>query len=259
MDRIICTSPETLKSVLSDHSYDYEKPAGVRKFLNKVLGTGLILSEGSLHKFQRKHVLPSFQVQHIRGLYPTFWMKSKGLVDSITAEIAEKKLEAKAFVRIISSFQYIFPLTLLQEKTSEEGLSPVIEFGDWATRVTLDIIGLAGMGRDFGALRNLDDPLVRDYNTLLEPTTDRAIFFAVNILGPQDLILKLPIKLSRDLIRTTTNLKGFCLEHVAEMRRRGKEIKDSAEATDILSLLLKSNDFSDEDLVDQLLTFLAAG
>jgi cytochrome P450 len=104
MDRIICTSPETLKSVLSDHSYDYEKPAGVRKFLNKVLGTGLILSEGSLHKFQRKHVLPSFQVQHIRGLYPTFWMKSKGLVESITAEIAEKKLEAKAFVRIISSF-----------------------------------------------------------------------------------------------------------------------------------------------------------
>jgi len=28
---------------------------------------------------------------------------------------------------------------------------PVVEFGEWATRVTLDIIGLAGMGCDFNA------------------------------------------------------------------------------------------------------------
>lgn len=35
--------------------------------------------------------------------------------------------------------------------------------------------------------------------------------------------------------------------------------QDCKNQVDILSLLIKSNDFSDEMLVDQLLTFLAAG
>src|SRR4051812_34022040 len=114
------------------------------------------------------------------------------------------------------------------------------------------------MGRDFGALRNADDPLVRDYNALLEPTVSRAVYFASNILGPQDFVQKLPLQNNYDLKRITTNLKGFCLEHVREKRKRANEIKDNGDM-DILSLLIRSNDFSDEDLVDQLLTFLAAG
>jgi len=125
--------------------------------------------------------------------------------------------------------------------------------------VTLDIIGVAGMGRDFGALRNPEDELVSDYNSLLEPTTSRAIYFAANILGPQDLIQKIPfMKQNNDLKRITGHLKQFCLDHVREKRLRAKETKES-EDMDILSLLVRSNDFSDQDLVDQMLTFLAAG
>lgn len=134
----------------------------------------------------------------------------------------------------------------------------MIEFGDWATRVTLDIIGIAGLGRDFGALRNADDPLVRDYNSLLEPTVGRGIYFAANVLGPQDLLQKLPLTHTIELQRITGNLKRFCLEHVKEKRQRSMETKEN-EDMDILSLLIRSNDFNDEDLVDQLLTFLAAG
>lgn len=114
------------------------------------------------------------------------------------------------------------------------------------------------MGRDFGALRNPDDPVVRDYNSLLEPTKSRAIYFAANILGPQDLIQKLPLSNTIELKRITGNLKKFCLDHVREKRKMSKETKEN-EDMDILSLLIRSNDFNDEDLVDQLLTFLAAG
>lgn len=241
-DRLVCTTPETLKSVMADNSYDFEKPNGVRKFLELILGNGLIMSEGSLHKFQRKHLLPAFQVQHIRELYPVFWDRSRGLVEAIEADIEERKRDAKHG----------------EHSGNEEGLLPVIEFGDWATRVTLDIIGIAGMGRDFGALRNSDDPLVRDYNSLLEPTTARSAYFAANILGPQDLIQKLPFGQTIELKRITSNLKKFCLEHVKEKRQISKETKAN-EDTDILSLLIRSNDFNDADLVDQLLTFLAAG
>jgi cytochrome P450 len=137
-------------------------------------------------------------------------------------------------------------------------LSSVVEFGAWATRVTLDIIGLAGMGRDFNAIHNSDDELARDYESLLEPSTRRGIYFALNLFGPQDLIQALPFSQTIELRRITTNLKKFCREHVQQKRLRSHDTKESDDM-DILSLLIRSNDFSDEDLVDQLLTFLAAG
>jgi len=228
-DRLIPTSPETLKSVLSDNSYDFEKPPAIRKFLVKILGAGLILVEGDVHKFQRKNVLPSFQLKHIKELYPVFWGKSRGLLEGI-----EKELDG-----------------------SPDADNHVVEFGEWATRVTLDIIGLAGMGRDFNAVWNDDDPLVHAYNELLEPTMERAIYFATNIVGPQDLIQKLPISQNKVLRETTGKLKSICLQTVRERRQKVK--RGGENGTDILSLLIESNNFSDEELVDQMLTFLAAG
>ncbi|TGO42534.1 hypothetical protein BHYA_0007g00330 [Botrytis hyacinthi] len=233
IERLIPTSPQVLKSILADNSYDYEKPYGARKFLSLVLGEGPILSEGSLHKFQRKHLLPAFQVKHIRGLYPVFWSKALGLVEGISQEISE---------------------TSTLEKRNESH----IEFNEWATRVTLDIIGVAGVGRDFGALRNPDDPLVRDYSELLEPTFSKGIYFAANIFGPQDLIQKLPFKHSKVIAETTRNIRTFCREVIDTKRQAVSEGK-TVDGMDILSILVRSNDFSNEDLEDQLLTFLAAG
>jgi cytochrome P450 len=227
--RLIPTSPETLKSVLSDNSYDFEKPLSIRKFLAKILGAGLILVEGDVHKFQRKNVLPSFQLKHIKELYPVFWGKSRGLVEGIEKELA----------------------------ASGNPEDHVVEFGEWATRVTLDIIGLAGMGRDFNAVRNDDDPLVHAYNELLEPTVERAIYFAANIVGPQDLVQKLPINQNKLLRETTGKLKYFCLQTVRDRREKAK--LKGERGNDILSLLIETNNFSDEELVDQMLTFLAAG
>lgn len=86
---------------MSDNSYDFEKPAGVRKFLVMILGNGLIIAEGSLHKFQRKHLLPAFQVQHIRELYPAFWDRSRALVEAIEADVTERRSEEKFTVRLL--------------------------------------------------------------------------------------------------------------------------------------------------------------
>jgi len=71
--------------------------------------------------------------------------------------------------------------------------------------------------------------------------------------------------LNEVLKETTGELRGFCdevlkqkRERVAREKREGKAAGEKDEM-DILSLLVRSNDFSDEELVDQLLTFLAAG
>ena len=66
-----------------------------------------------------------------------------------------------------------------------------------------------------------------------------------------------PWKLNKRLRETTSSLRHVCIQLVKEKKELLKQ--DNENQVDILSLLIKSNDFSDEMLVDQLLTFLAAG
>ena len=56
---VLPTSHETLRTVLSENSYDYEKPAPFVSLLRRILGNGLILVEGAVHRFQRKREPPS--------------------------------------------------------------------------------------------------------------------------------------------------------------------------------------------------------
>lgn len=60
MPTIVPTSHEALKAVLSDHTYDYEKPQRFINILRRILGDGLILVEGNIHKFQRKRECSHF-------------------------------------------------------------------------------------------------------------------------------------------------------------------------------------------------------
>lgn len=53
-ETLVPTTHNTLKEVLSDHAYDYVKPSQFVNILRRILGDGLILVEGDVHKFQRK-------------------------------------------------------------------------------------------------------------------------------------------------------------------------------------------------------------
>ena len=227
-DRLLLTSEESLRAVLGEHSYDYVKPAPIRNFLTQILGNGLILSEGDEHKFQRKHLIPAFQLKQLRNLYPVFWEKSRQLIE------------------------------VLESEMKDLGPQGSIEFGVWATRVTLDIIGLAGMGRDFHSLKNTDDELVDSYNQLLHPSKEAGAFFAVNLILGSRLTKMLPWHLNEKLVRVTGVLKNYCLELVADRKNELKTSK-AEDRKDIITELIRSNDFKDSELADQMLTFLAAG
>lgn len=133
----------------------------------------------------------------------------------------------------------------------------VVELNHWANKVTLDIIGVAGLGRDFKALSNADDPLVKNYEEILEPTSEKLVFFIFNLIFGRKLVSWLPWSLNERLMATTGTLRGFCHELVQQKREIMK--KEGEEQLDILSLLIRSNCFGDDTLVDQLLTFIAAG
>ena len=50
LERIAIVGDRALADVLVHHSYDFEKPAPLRKGISRILGMGLFLAEGDLHK-----------------------------------------------------------------------------------------------------------------------------------------------------------------------------------------------------------------
>jgi cytochrome P450 len=238
MDWLLLTDPRSLAEVLVHKSYEFQKPKEIRNFLRMVLGDGLIIVEGDEHKFQRKHLTPAFSFRHIKELYPIFWSKAMELTRCVTAEIYENPAQAKNDEKL----------------TNPQG---VVEVNHWANKVTMDIIGVAGLGRHFNALQNSNDELIKNYEELLEPTTEKGMYFTASLLLPRRLIFALPWKLNSILKATMKTLREICGQLVRDKKELAKAQPE--EHVDILSLLIKSNNFADDMLVDQLLTFLAAG
>jgi len=230
MNRLIATTPTTLADVLVHKSYDFQKPAWVRNFLRRFLGDGLLITEGEEHKHHRKLIMPAFHFRHIKELYPVFWSKSMELCDAVRAVIHEDP-------------------------------SKIHEIGHYATQVTLDIIGLAGLGRDIGSLHNGEDELIATYEEILEPTTEKVVYFFLHLVLPSWFIKALPWKINQRTNINTGRLKRICTDFVTAKKSAMKtgEDSDKASSRDILSIMIRTNNFSNENLVDQLLTFLAAG
>lgn len=178
------------------------------------------------HKHHRKHITPAFHFRHIKELYPVFWSKSMEFCNVIGGALAENEHK-------------------------------ILEIGHYATQVTLDIIGLAGLGRDIGSLRNSEDELIQNYEEILEPTAEKGIYFLFHLIFEEWFIKALPWKINERVRITTDNLKRICTEFVRQ-KKEGMKL-ESEESVDILSIMIRTNNFADSDLVDELLTFLAAG
>jgi cytochrome P450 len=224
-NRILITNPKALADVLVANPYDFQKPKKIRAFLRKVLGDGLIMVEGDQHRFQRKNLMPAFSFRHIKELYPMMWQKAKILTERLSAEMKEG--------------------------------NNVFEINSWAGKVTLDIIGVAGLGREFNTMYDSEDQIVKNYEELLEPTAQKLVYFLLHAFTSATFVQMLPWKLNKIFQDTTSSLKSICWDLVKSKRELIQSGID--ENFDILSLLIKSNNFSDEELVDQLLTFLVAG
>jgi hypothetical protein len=84
---LMATSHQALLDIMSTNTYDFEKPWLVRNFLARIIGFGLILSEGGAHRKQRKALTPAFNIKNIRALYPLMWEKTGILLSQLEDEI----------------------------------------------------------------------------------------------------------------------------------------------------------------------------
>lgn len=137
------------------------------------------------------------------------------------------------------------------------GDSSVVELSSWASKVTLDIIGVAGLGRNINSVEKSSDPLQETYEELLEPSREKLLFSMMSLAFGFSYVRFIPWKMNNLFNHLVASLNSICGPMIRE--KREAILKKGDDHFDILSLLIKSNNFSDVVLKDQLLTFLAAG
>ena len=156
---LIPVSPKALAEVLVQRPYEFIKPPGLVTGLGKILGVGVFLAEGDEHKKQRKDLMPAFAFRHIKELYPIFWSKSGELVSALISHSGTGHRDGDSW-----------------------GAS--VDVKDWASRATLDIIGLAGLGRDFDAIKDPENELIRTYKKIFSADRRSQIHAALFMIAP---------------------------------------------------------------------------
>ncbi|KAL9058378.1 MAG: hypothetical protein Q9206_001963 [Seirophora lacunosa] len=229
-ERVAVVGSKALADILVHKPYDFVKPPTFARVVGSVVGIGLFLAEGDEHKRQRKALLPAFSYRNIRDLFPAFWSKSQELAHCLT-----KHVEA-----------------------AQDGH---VDLDDWVGRATLDVIGLAAFGYNYQTISHPSGVLAENYRKML--STDRWSQFAafLSFVLPPWFRWLVPIRNTSDNARASGEIKTICRQMVQKQRAELVTSKDSDLPVnrDILSVAIATGAFSDEDLVNQLMTFLAAG
>ncbi|KAJ6779628.1 hypothetical protein PWT90_09416 [Aphanocladium album] len=226
-ERILVTSPKAIAEVLVSKSYIFKKPDGVRHTLGRIIGYGLVLTEGKVHKMQRRNLMPAFAFRRIKNLYPVFWNKTREMVEAIAAGCGK---DGKV----------------------------TVEIQGWASRCTLDILGEATMGKSFGAIEDENSPIIATYRNLFEPSRQAVILGLIGSILPRWIADALPVKRNTDIFQAGATLRKLCQDIVDEKKTTASG-KNSSPEVNIISAARQGGHFSESDLIDQLLTFLAAG
>lgn len=153
--------------------------------------------------------------------------------------------------------------------------SNVVRISDWSSRATLDIIGVAGMDYDFQTLRDPDNELSRHYRKMLHNEQSwlaRVVVLLGMFVLDLAVVQRLPIKRNRDIDDGARAIRSVARQVIRSKRAKlggaGGAATDAVAAAagaarpadvDIISVALRSGSFSEDSLVDQMMTFIGAG
>ena len=245
MDRVMLTNAKALSEAVTFDGYDLVKPRALTKGLARILGYGLLLTEGWVHKSQRKRLTPAFSYRHVKDLIPIFWEQSRGMVLGIDKDIASKTSEEKP--------------------EDVEEASREVNVDGWTSRATLDIIGVATIGQSFNAIEDPSSKLYQTYQTLFKQDWQTQLVGLLNVFLPFWFIRLLPIPRNFKVEKARLYLGQICSDMLVDKRAKISASKEkgasdkTAGGIDILSVAMHSGGFTDKQIIDQLLTFLAAG
>ena len=148
--RFYTADPKALSYILS-HPDTFPKPNRVRQQLERTLGNGLLVAEGSAHKRQRKALNPSFSPAAVKGMQDIFLDKAYELREKLSNMIEDDSVVAS-------------PTPAKDEDKVVGGKK--IDVSKYLGQTTLDVIGLAGFNYDFKALSQPHNELAEAYRSM---------------------------------------------------------------------------------------------
>ncbi|KAJ7458543.1 cytochrome P450 [Mycena latifolia] len=242
LSQLYTTDAKALHHVLT-HTAIYQKSEQQREALGRIVGPGILVVEGDVHKQQRKIMNPSFGAPQVRALTGIFVDKSNQLRDIWVAEAAQNGGVARV-----------------------DALS-------WLSKATLDIIGLAGFNYDINALgaKEGDAPneLVEAFEATFKAETEGVGALRI-IQSLIPLLRDIPTKTERIERASQATIARIGWKLLADCKREVAEngTFETGQGRDLLTLLVRANTskeipesqrLSDEDVIAQVPTFLVAG
>ncbi|KAK0438187.1 cytochrome P450 [Desarmillaria tabescens] len=236
--RLFTTDLRAVSHILNN-AYDYPKPPHSRYNIGRVIGKGVLVVEGEKHKQQRRTMNPAFGPAQIRELNTIFLEKSLQLRDLWTAECAA---QGSLTTNVLS----------------------------WLSRLTLDVIGLAGFNYKFNSLNPSHTPneLTEAFTKIFATATRSSPLVFIKTFFPVLRFIPDPRDAEISRAHETMSRIGHQLLDESHARLRASGEKGSSTARDLLSLLVKANMSSgvgehqrmaDSDVLAQVPTFLVAG
>ncbi|KAF9107237.1 hypothetical protein BGX29_006923 [Mortierella sp. GBA35] len=234
---VLLADPQAIQHVFGTHAYKYPKPDRVIRLMSSVIGKGLLLAEGDVHRKQRKMINPAFSHKNIKDMVPSMIVPAEYL-----AKMWEDRVDRS------------------EDKSIELNIVPEL------SSCALDIIGLAGFGFDFQALTMPENDLVKAFSRL---------FGSSNVLGQflRNMVpyyTLLPFKHNRERSDDAEAIDRVSDQIIREKRAQAIATNPSykSEGKDLMSILMRANDkfgslevekLTDAELKAQVTTFMAAG
>ncbi|KAK7044529.1 cytochrome P450 [Favolaschia claudopus] len=259
-ERLFFLSPEALQHMMVKDWIEYPRPDFMRDVLGLVAGHGLLTTTGDEHKKLRKAMNPAFSVTNLMAQTDMYYEPIDGLIDIM---ISQLKTEA------IPEAGKVFPVY------------------EWMGKVTLDIICDTAFGYKTDCLHNPHNELAVAFEQLLQLQSGPNLAKLVAVLSIPGtaqltrsawmyrnrwLVGKLPLISNLEkLVSSMYHIRAISREM---LRSKTADLSVSPDDTttkkDIMSLLVRARKadldadptadaMSDTAMVDQVLTFLAAG
>ncbi|KAI4604069.1 hypothetical protein KJ359_000196 [Pestalotiopsis sp. 9143b] len=125
---LLPNSPSVYKEVLQTQCYSFRKPDWFMRMLKDVIGVGLVSLDGDSHKLHRKMLNVPFAFSNIRKLEPLFQEKARGIGSVFDSAISDG---------------------------DDGGATGVIECTETFSKATLDIMGVAMLGKELSHLNTV--------------------------------------------------------------------------------------------------------
>ncbi|KAL1749159.1 cytochrome P450 [Schizophyllum fasciatum] len=227
---ISLTDARAISFIVSEKTYSFPKPHGVREWFRATIGKGIIWVEGKeAHEQQRRLIAPALSQQTVRNVMPVFY--------DISAKLCAQWAKA-----IDAS-----------STTATE-----IEVTFWAGRFALDAVGRAAFDYDLDALSGGAHPLAEALDGLTNNENRTSSFYMRALFWIAPAVLRLGAK-GRMIRRAKAELGAIAAAMWRDARAGG-----DAHGRNLIATMLKvaeasGSELKEEEVIDQMRTTISAG